>query len=221
MCWGWGRSQTLASTAYNRRHTCQVHHVHAGRVLAGTCLYQSRHDYISSPSIWLQLVWLGFHHPSAAPEVHNLLGYVSATLHQCWPACTTRVCMALGEEGSFGRIIGRWKERVGWEWESKRRGWELNGVRVNAPFLLIWGLFPGDAILEVNGESQVCSMVEAITRIAPDSGGGGSHHKSVWSSLVLQRIGTFINYCMCNNTVCINVRYVNKLHIIIKLWGNM
>ena len=71
----------------------------------------------------------------------------------------------------------------------------LNGARVNASSLLLSGLFPGDAILEVNCERV---KVEAITRVAPDSGeGGGSHHKSVSSSLVLQRIGTFINYCMC------------------------
>ena len=70
-------------------------------------------------------------------------------------------------------------------------------------------MFPGDAILEVNGErikyAPVEKVVEAITRVAPDTGeGGGSHHKSVSSSLVLQRIGTFINYCICNNTVMHN-----------------
>ena len=27
-----------------------------------------------------------------------------------------------GEEGSLGRIIGRWKERVGWESERRDRG---------------------------------------------------------------------------------------------------
>ena len=52
---------------------------------------------------------------------------------------------------------------------------------------------------------QTAEVVEAITRVAPDSReGGGSHQKSVLSSLVLQRIGTFINYCMCNNTVMHN-----------------
>ena len=55
---------------------------------------------------------------------------------------------------------------------------------------LLSGLFPGDAILEVNGErvkyAPVEKVVEAITRVCHPL-------------LVLQRIGTFINYCMCNN----------------------
>ena len=66
---------------------------------------------------------------------------------------------------SLGRIIERGKERVGWE--SERRDRERNEVRVIAPSLLLSGLFPGDAILEVNGESSapVERVVEAITRV--------------------------------------------------------
>ena len=47
-------------------------------------------------------------------------------------------------------------------------------MRINAPFSFLSGLFPGDAILEVNGErvkyAPVEKVVEAITRVAPDSG---------------------------------------------------
>ena len=45
-----------------------------------------------------------------APQVHDIPLIVSATLHGFgfWR-----------EEGSLGRIIGRWKEKVGWE--SERR----------------------------------------------------------------------------------------------------
>ena len=57
---------------------------------------------------------------------------------------------------------------MGRGWRAKKR----KGVRVSDTSL-VSGLFPGDAILEENGErvkyARVEKVVEAITRVPPDS----------------------------------------------------
>ena len=59
---------------------------------------------------------------------------------------------------------------MGWEGDGELR--REKGVRVSDTSL-VSGLFPGDTILEVNGErvkyAPVEKVVEAITKVPPDS----------------------------------------------------
>ena len=74
----------------------------------------------------------------------------------------------MGKNGKRRKDIGR-EEGKGGEIREK-----INVAEVQcSPPSLLSGLFPGDAILEVNGErvkyAPVEKVVEAITRVPPDS----------------------------------------------------